>query len=183
MASPWRFLTRLVLPRRQERQEDGSIDDVKAVKAIAKTTETTADKELNAADPPIDEKPVAHDQSEAVSADPDRSAATASGIDAATDMAAATFLKASVSALSDEANMVRRVARKHLRIGEAATRKRSKRGKNAEIIKTVPPPSRIAVADDEVALDEEIRLLRDQLARKLHLQNAQLKRMLDRFER
>ncbi|ASY73451.1 hypothetical protein EFR01_60310 [Sinorhizobium fredii] len=35
----------------------------------------------------------------------------------------------------------------------------------------------------EVAtLDEEIEMLRTQLAQKLHLQNVQLKKMLERFE-
>ncbi|QFI69476.1 hypothetical protein EKH55_4602 [Sinorhizobium alkalisoli] len=35
----------------------------------------------------------------------------------------------------------------------------------------------------EVAiLDEEIKMLRTQLAQKLHLQNVQLKKMLDRFD-
>ncbi|AWI61463.1 hypothetical protein AB395_00006286 (plasmid) [Sinorhizobium fredii CCBAU 45436] len=32
------------------------------------------------------------------------------------------------------------------------------------------------------ALDEEIKMLRTQLAQKLHLQNVQLKKMLRRFE-
>ncbi|APG87104.1 hypothetical protein SAMCFNEI73_pB0422 (plasmid) [Sinorhizobium americanum] len=31
-------------------------------------------------------------------------------------------------------------------------------------------------------LDEEIKMLRTQLARKLYLQNVQLKKMLERFE-
>ncbi|EHK76690.1 hypothetical protein SM0020_17172 [Sinorhizobium meliloti CCNWSX0020] len=31
-------------------------------------------------------------------------------------------------------------------------------------------------------LDEEIKMLRTQLAQKLHLQNVQLKKMLERFE-
>ena len=35
----------------------------------------------------------------------------------------------------------------------------------------------------EMGLDNEIRMLRDQLARKLTLQNAQLRKMLERFER
>lgn len=39
------------------------------------------------------------------------------------------------------------------------------------------------VSDDTVSLDEEIRVLRQQLAKKLQQQNAQLKRMLERFER
>ncbi len=42
----------------------------------------------------------------------------------------------------------------------------------------VPP---IAFADEVAALDEDIRQLRRQLAKKLSLQNAQLKKMLERF--
>jgi hypothetical protein len=38
-------------------------------------------------------------------------------------------------------------------------------------------------SDDTISLDEEIRVLRGQLAAKLQLQNAQLKKMLERFER
>ncbi|CAN7550107.1 hypothetical protein LJR255_003911 [Pararhizobium sp. LjRoot255] len=54
----------------------------------------------------------------------------------------------------------------------------------AEKAEVVPQPSPgvPTVSDDAISLDEEIRLLRDQLARKLQLQNAQLKRMLERFE-
>jgi hypothetical protein len=49
----------------------------------------------------------------------------------------------------------------------------------------VLPPSQTisAASEDAINLDEEIRLLRDQLARKLQIQNTQLKRMLQRFER
>ncbi|MHC2302866.1 hypothetical protein ACVJBD_007133 [Rhizobium mongolense] len=74
---------------------------------------------------------------------------------------------------------------KPLQTGEGATRKLRKRGKTAETIEAVPPPSPgvPTVSDDAISLDEEIRLLRNQLARKLQLQNAQLKRMLERFER
>ncbi|WP_105439947.1 hypothetical protein [Neorhizobium sp. T25_13] len=155
MASPWKLLARLVSPRRQQRREHGSTDDVKPdVLAIAKPTETAADNGLNATDPKVDEKPVAYEQSEAVPAAPDPGAA------------AHDALKSSQT-------------------GEGATRKRSTRHKKTEPIEAVPPPSLgvPAVSDDAIRLDEEIRLLRDQLARKLQLQNAQLKRMLERFER
>ena len=37
-------------------------------------------------------------------------------------------------------------------------------------------------SSDLMALEEEIRLLRDQLSAKLRIQNAQLKQMLKRFE-
>ena len=45
-------------------------------------------------------------------------------------------------------------------------------------------PAVVAASDDEAtSLDDEIRVLRGQLVRKLRLQNAQLKKMLERFER
>ncbi|CDZ64952.1 Hypothetical protein, partial CDS, partial [Neorhizobium galegae bv. orientalis] len=90
MASPWKLLARLVSPRRQQRQEQGLTDDVKPdVLAIAKPTETVADNGLNAADPPVDVKPALHEQSEAVSADPDHSEETASGVHGTADIESA----------------------------------------------------------------------------------------------
>ncbi|WP_105439309.1 hypothetical protein [Neorhizobium sp. T25_13] len=186
MASPWKLLARLVSPRRQQRQEHGPTDDVKPdVLAIAKPTETAADNGLNTADPLVDEKPVLHDQSEAVSADPDHSEETASGIHGTADIEGAGPAEAVDPALSDEADTAAHDAPKPSQAGEGATRKRSIRGKKAAGGEAVPPPSPgvPAVSDDAIRLDEEIRLLRDQLARKLQLQNAQLKRMLERFER
>lgn len=57
MASPWKLLARLVSPRRQQRQEHGSTDDVKPdASAIAKATDTAANNDLNAADRPAGEK-------------------------------------------------------------------------------------------------------------------------------
>ncbi|KQY44196.1 hypothetical protein ASD32_12640 [Rhizobium sp. Root483D2] len=44
-------------------------------------------------------------------------------------------------------------------------------------------PVTASVSDGMVSLDEEIAVLRIQLAGKLRLQNAQLKNMLARFER
>ncbi|WP_105436556.1 hypothetical protein [Neorhizobium tomejilense] len=186
MASPWKLLARLVSPRRQQRQEQGSTDDVKPdVLAIAKPAETAADNGLNAVDPKVDEKPVAYEQSEAVSAAPDHSEETANGVHGTADIEDARPAEAADPALSDEAGTVAHNAPKPSQTGEGEVRKRSTRGKKAEPIEAVPPPSPgvPAVSDDAIRLDEEIRLLRDQLARKLRLQNAQLKRMLERFER
>lgn len=59
-------------------------------------------------------------------------------------------------------------------------------GKTAAGGEAVTPPLYPAAPlhfDDALRLDEEIRLLRAQVARKLQLQNAQLKTMLERFER
>ncbi|ACS60496.1 conserved hypothetical protein (plasmid) [Rhizobium leguminosarum bv. trifolii WSM1325] len=71
------------------------------------------------------------------------------------------------------------------RIDEGTARKRRRQARKADVVDVVSRPSpRLAiVSDDAIRLDGEIRLLRDQLAGKLRLQNAQLKSMLDRFER
>jgi hypothetical protein len=183
MASPWKLLARLVSPRRQQRQEQGPTDDVKPdVLAIAKPTETAADNGLNTADPPVDGKPVADEQSEVVSAAPGHSEETASAVHGTADIEGAGRVEAADPALSGNANSAARDAPKPLQAGEGVTRKRRKLAKAAEPVEAVSPPSP-AVLDDTISLDEEIKLLRDQLTRKLRLQNAQLKRMLERFER
>ena len=46
----------------------------------------------------------------------------------------------------------------------------------------VAPPV-LSVSDEVVSLDDEITALRKQLAQKLKLQNSQLKKMLERFDR
>ncbi|MGO7758396.1 hypothetical protein ACC761_14635 [Rhizobium ruizarguesonis] len=171
MASPWKLLARLVSPRRQQRQDHSPTDDAKPdVLAIAKPTDAAAGSGLNTADPPVDEKSVPHDQSEEVSA---------------ADLEGARPLEIADPALSDDADITAHDAPKPLQAGKGAMRKRSRRGKNAETVEVVPPPSLgdPIVSDDAISLDEEIRLLRDRLRRKLQLQNAQLKKMLQRFER
>ncbi|TCA61502.1 hypothetical protein E0H62_35680 [Rhizobium leguminosarum bv. viciae] len=186
MASPWKLLARLVSPRRQQRQEHGSTDDVKPdASAIAKATDTAANNDLNAADRPAGEKPVPHRHSAAVSADPDHSEDAASSVDDTTDVESATLEKAADPALSNKADIAAHAAPKPSQPGEGAARKRSRRDKKAEAIAVVLPPSSRApaVSGDAISLDEEIRVLREQLARKLQMQNAQLKRMLERFER
>ncbi|MBP2449592.1 hypothetical protein [Rhizobium leguminosarum] len=185
MASPWKLLARLVSPRRQQRQEHGSTDDVKPdLLAIAKPTETPADNGLNAAHPPADEKPIADAQFEAVSAAPYHPQ-TPIGLHVKADSEDARPAEAADPTLSHDAATIARDAPKPLQTGEGATRKRRKLAKSAEPVEAVLPPSRAAptVPNDTISLDEEIKLLRNQLARKLRLQNAQLKRMLERFER
>jgi hypothetical protein len=68
---------------------------------------------------------------------------------------------------------------------EAAPAKRKRRTKTVEPVVAASKASLavVAASDDEIGLDDEIRALRGQLVRKLRLQNAQLKKMLERFER
>ncbi|MBY3134455.1 MULTISPECIES: hypothetical protein [Rhizobium] len=183
MASPWKLLARLVSPRRQQRPEQSSTDDVKPeVLAIAKPTGIAARNELDAIDGPADGKPVTYDQPEATPADPERSKETAGGLHGTADFEAANSAD---PALSDDVGTTARDARKALQTGEGPTRKRSRRGKTTETMKAAPTraPTITSVSDEAISLDAEIRLLREQLARKLQLQNAQLKAMLERFER
>ncbi|MBY3348367.1 hypothetical protein [Rhizobium laguerreae] len=184
MASPWKLLAGLVSRRRQQKQEHGSLDDVKPdVLAIAKSTETAANNDLNAAGRPAGEKPVPHRHSAAV--DPDHSEEATSGVDGGADIKGARPVGAANPVLFDDAGTAAHATLKASQPREGATRKRSGRGKKAERVAVVIPPSLSALtaSDDAINLDEEIRLLRDRLKRKLQLQNAQLKRMLERFER
>ncbi|MBY5825829.1 hypothetical protein [Rhizobium leguminosarum] len=186
MASPWKLLARLLSPRRQQRQEHGSTDDVKPdVLAIAKPTEAAGYNRLNNADSKVNEKPALHDQSDAVSADPDHSEETGSGVHGTADIERPRPVKAADPVLSDDAGTATRDAPKPSQTGEGAARKRGTRGNKAARDEAVTPssPGAPTVSDAAISLDEEIRVLRDQLARKLQLQNAQLKRMLKRFER
>ncbi|AUW47379.1 hypothetical protein [Rhizobium leguminosarum] len=184
MASPWKLLARLVSRRRQQKQEHSSTDDVKPdVLAIAEPTETAAKNKLGATDRPTDETAVFHDHSAAVSVDPDHADEAASAIDVPADIEGARPEEAADPALSNEADIAAHAAPNAFRLGEGQTRKRSTRGKKAKTIAVVlpRPPSVSTASDDAINLDEEIRLLRHQLAGKLRMQNAQLKRMLERF--
>lgn len=186
MASPWKLLARLVSPRRQQRQEHGSTDDVKPdLLAIAKPTETATDDGLSTADAPSDEKPVGDDRPEAVPAISNRSDETANSIQGKADVEDAKPVEATDPALSDDVAPLAREAREPSQAGKGGTPKRSRRNKAVARSEAVPPiPSGVpAVSDERISLDEEIRLLREELSRKLRLQNAQLKRMLERFER
>ncbi|MBY5756395.1 hypothetical protein HFO07_07005 [Rhizobium leguminosarum] len=186
MASPWKLLAGLVSRRRQQKQEHGSTDDVKPdVSSIAELTETPADNRLNAVDRAANEKPFIHEEREAVSADPHHAEEAVSIVDDTADVESARPVEAADPALSNEADTAAHAAPKVFRVGEGQTRKRGMRGKKPKTIAVVVPPSPSAPTafDDAIDLDEEIRLLRGQLARKLQMQNAQLKRMLERFKR
>ncbi|MBY2936062.1 hypothetical protein [Rhizobium leguminosarum] len=186
MASPWKLLAGLVSRRRQQKQEHGSTDDVKPdVSAIAEPTETAADNRSKAADRAANEKPVTHEQHKAVSVASHDAEEAVSSVDDTADVESATLEKAVDPASSDVVDIAAHAAPKPSRTDDGAARKRSRQARKADVVDVVSRPSpRLAiVSDDAISLEGEIRMLRDQLARKLRLQNAQLRRMLDRFER
>ncbi|WP_368669640.1 hypothetical protein [Agrobacterium sp. a22-2] len=151
----------------------------------ADTTETIVGRTLNSTDRPTGEEPHSHDQSDAVPTDPEHSG-MGSRAQAAVDIESVKVAGAVDPAISDAADSpVAYDAPNPSRTVEVATRERNRRSKKAEPVELAPPSSPVVSSrsDDAKSLDEEIRLLRDQLTSKLRLQNAQLKRMLERFER
>jgi hypothetical protein len=67
---------------------------------------------------------------------------------------------------------------------ESKPRKQLGRARRPKPVETAPvPPDQSDPSDDPLSLDDEIRVLRGQLAEKLRLQNAQLRKMYERFER
>ena len=68
--------------------------------------------------------------------------------------------------------------------GENKPRKQLGRARKPELVDTTQVLPDVSIpSHDTLSLDDEIRLLTGQLAEKLRLQNAQLRKMLERFER
>ncbi len=183
MASPWKFLARLVSPRRQQGQEHDVADEVTPDDpAIAKSPEISADETLASADQPTGEEPPPHSQAVATSAATQHSDPATSAPGTA-DVEGTTFGEAADPVWPESADTADRGAKPApLRQSVEPGRRRRKK---VDVLDVVPQSSADApaVSDDTLSLDEEIRVLREQLASKLQLQNAQLKRMLERFER
>jgi hypothetical protein len=185
MASPWKFLARLVSPRRQLGQENGSADDVTLDhSAIAKSPEISADETLASTDQPAGEELTPHTQPVATSAAAQHSAAVSSA-PGTRDVESIDVVEAADPVQSESANTVDREAQKPAQLRQGAEPGRRRRSKKIDVLEVVPQSSADVppVSDATISLDEEIRVLREQLASKLHQQNAQLKRMLERFER
>lgn len=181
MASPLKFLARLVSPRRRQTQDDSTIGDLKPeVLAIEGPTETTGEESLYIADQSAGEKPQTVDRSDAVPAEPEQSGESRDVLDNV-ESDSATVEQTSDPVLSDVGVSTAKVEE----TGDAARSDRRLRAKKVETVVVVSQtsPAAPSVSDEMVSLDAEITVLRVQLASKLRLQNAQLKKMLERFER
>jgi hypothetical protein len=67
--------------------------------------------------------------------------------------------------------------------GESKPRKQMGQTRRPKLADTTQVlPDRSIPSNDTLSLDDEIRFLRGQLVEKLRLQNAQLRKMLERFE-
>lgn len=185
MASPWKFLARLVSPRRLEKRDGSAIKEVKPdVSAVAGPTETPVRENLNLADQPTRDKAQPLVQSEPVSARPEPLAETGSDIQGRVESHSEEGVQTSDPALSDTGATLAYPAPNIEETAKAAPAKKRGRAKKVEagavVLQTSPV---VPTISDEMSLDQEIRVLRDQLAGKLRLQNAHLKQMLERFDR
>ncbi|MBY5460814.1 hypothetical protein HFO89_31570 [Rhizobium leguminosarum] len=186
MASPWKFLARLISPGREQKRENGSTEKVSPdALAIAGPTEALAEESVNGTDRPASEELPRHGQAAAI--EPVHSEEAVNGGGDKVDLEDTKPVGAAHPALSggtgidvtaahDDATQVRRTVK-------VAPRKQRSRRKEAVAISNGSQAFQIVHAADEMNLDEEIRVLRGQLAVKLKLQNARLRKMLERFER
>ncbi|ARO32472.1 hypothetical protein NXC14_PA00192 (plasmid) [Rhizobium sp. NXC14] len=182
MASPWKFLARLISPGREQKRENGS--DLKLTPdtlAISGPIETPAEARVNGADLPVSEELSPNGQAAAVSAEPVHEAENR-GRDKI-ERGAAKIMEIAKSSLSGDTGSNVTDAHSATKINgslDVTSRKRRIRFNYAVASESF---SQVILTADELSLDEEIRFLRGQLARKLKLQNAQLRKMLERFER
>lgn len=185
MASPWKFLSRLVSPRRQKGQGDEQVDDVNPDEPGIASSATLLDSaSLDPVDPPgarssrpLDPTngPAAQHGAPGQAVDHHQDTVETDG--PKVDDVSRPILPGTVGTPAYGASNVKETS-------EAAPPKRKRRTRTIEpvLAPSKAPPVAMAASDDETSLDDEIRALRGQLVRKLRLQNAQLKKMLERFE-
>ncbi|ARM92277.1 hypothetical protein RHEC894_PE00254 (plasmid) [Rhizobium sp. CIAT894] len=182
MASPWKLLARLISPGREQKRESGSTEKVTPeALANAGPTGSPGEESLIGAGRPASEDLPRHSQAGVISVEPVQSEEAVNGGRDEVERGAAKIAEATDPPLSGGTGIAVTAAQTMTkRAVEVAPRKQRRRGKEAVAVANF---SQINDTADEVNLDEEIRALRDQLARKLKLQNAQLRKMLGRFER
>jgi len=189
MASPWKFLARLTSGWGERKEpKDGLTDNAKPEEAVSPEPVEAIDDTQNSSDRLVEGETQPADQSVAEMTVPEHSAEAGSraqgrvGPESALDAAGPAFSDdADFTAISTHDVLTSAPSKKRLN----AKRKRSQEASAIKSVEVFPQvQARVPNSSDEVqSLDEEIRLLRDQLARKLKLQNAQLRMMLERFER
>ncbi|KQY26640.1 hypothetical protein [Rhizobium sp. Root482] len=182
MASPWKFLARLVSPRRQHKHDDGLIKDERQDASAIPTAPVEGG--LSTAEQSTREKVRSLARSKPVSAECESTAKSGTDRQGTEESdnapSAETFELASQDIGTTLAYAAPRVE-DHAHAQPAKKRGRAKSIKAGAIVSQTSPA--VPTISDEMSLEQEIRSLRDQLASKLRLQNSQLKQMLKRFDR
>lgn len=193
MASPWKFLSRLVPRRREPKQDDAEVAGGKPdVLALPGPAETVAEQSLAASSARPDAEQPSSAVPDPVLVEPPTIGRTVGEADDVPANVVADVVGSDLapSDLPDTAVVPSPDALDSQRSGETKPRKQIGRARKPKPVETAPfPPDRSSPSyqrspsDDPLSLDDEIRVLRGQLAEKLRLQNAQLRKMLERFER
>ncbi|ACI57859.1 hypothetical protein Rleg9DRAFT_5602 [Rhizobium leguminosarum bv. trifolii WSM597] len=198
MKTPWRFLVDLTSRRRPAKAQESAISHDTDAGALEREDDPTPARPSLSGKPsaktdddqgtPGGQVPVA---SSAVESDPDAARALESPVDieeprtAAPDEADHPRAEADVSAPKTKATgklQNKRAVRRRARAKKAEAGVAAQSAVAApEDPRSQPSPSRDPFFDDVASLDEDIKKLRSQLAQKLDLQNAQLRKMLERF--
>ncbi|MCA1371852.1 hypothetical protein I6F15_31995 [Bradyrhizobium sp. BRP14] len=198
MKSPWKFFAQLTSRRPSAKAQESSIANDTESKAIESELEHTAALPLSstiAASPPAHDEEISVDQgavaSDKATGDNDVAQVLKSPIDAEEAQTTArreadhgaeadsSVPKGSASAKSQSKPRFKRPERRKSANAHVAA-KSAVAPKHHQSLQ--PSSSRDLFYHEVATLDDEIKMLRTQLAQKLHLQNVQLKRMLERFE-
>lgn len=182
MASPWKFIARLVSPRRQQTQDDGAIEVTPDVNTTAGQANTPREESVESVGQPTRASPTPAVQSEPVSAVPEPLTQPGGDNHGPADSNSDDSAEVSEPALHD----IGATPAYAVPIVKPSANARPGRGRGkqtAPVAVLSQTATVVPTASGEISLDHEIRMLRSQLTSKLRLQNAQLKKMLDRFER
>ncbi|OBZ92219.1 hypothetical protein ADU59_28210 [Pararhizobium polonicum] len=185
MASPWQFLARLVSPRHLEKQDGSAIKDVKPdVAVMAGPTETPVKENVKLAEKPTREEAQPFVQYQPVASRPEPSAGIGGELQDMRESRSDERAETSDPTLPDNGAPHTHPAPQVDETVKPLPAKRRGRAKTVEAVAVVSQTSPVVSnVSDQMSLDQEIGVLRDQLASKLRRQNAQLKQMLERFDR
>lgn len=192
MASPWKFLTRLTSGwREQKPPQDDPNDDMKSEKTTShEPVDVATTHTPNSGEGLGEQEPQLAGQADAAMKVPERSAEAGSRVQVKVILESARSGDGTAGALSNDGNFIATSTPKALAsvLSRKGLGEKQKRSREATVVQSAkiilqPPTSIPTFAVEITSLDEEITLLREQLGRKLQLQNAQLRTMLERFER
>jgi hypothetical protein len=197
MKTPWKFLAPLMSRRPSAGAQESSIGkeaDSKTLESEAEHTSTLPPGFTVPGSPPAHEEDVSVDQGSVAfdEAEEDVAQALKPPIDAEEPQTAAPLEAGHSGAVAN--SLVRKSAaskksqsKPQIKRREGGERANTHVAEQSAVAPThhqglQPSSPRDLFFDEMAMLDEEIKMLRTQLAQKLHLQNGQLKKMLERFD-
>lgn len=198
MKTPWKFLLKLTSRRPSAKaldSSDGYDTDPKALEREVEHTSTRPTDSIQAVSPPSHAENVSVDQvsisSDKAKGDEDiaESAKPLTDFEGAqppvrheAEHADAKTNSQAPSSTAGTKSRRKPAIKPRERRKKAEARVEAQSGVSKHNQSVQPSSSRELFFHEVAALDEEIKILRSQLARKLYLQNVQLKKMLKRFE-